>query len=69
MAYFAGDEQQIYSSDNKQGKVTFFSQSIPHYTDKVKEELRISVAFDFTHTGHSRYEHKNLIYLDNKRGE
>ena len=66
MKYFSGDEQEIYSSDNKMGKVTFFSQNVPHFTDKVKEELRISIAFDFTRPGHGRYEHKNLVYLDNR---
>ena len=61
--YFAGPDQEIYSSDNKEGKITLFSDNIPHYTDEVNDDLRITIAFDIVHENHARFNNKNYIDL------
>ena len=61
--YFAGEEQEIYSSNNEIGKITLFSDNIPHYTDEVISKDRITIAFDIIHDTHSRYNNKNYIKL------
>ena len=44
--YFSGDNQETYSSKNEVGKITLFSDNIPHYTDKVISKDRVTIAFD-----------------------
>ena len=61
--YFAGNEQEIYSSENEVGKITLFSDNIPHYTDEVISKDRITIAFDIIHDTHSRYNNKNYLML------
>ena len=61
--YFAGNEQEIYSSENEVGKITLFSDNIPHYTDEVISKDRITIAFDIIHDTHSRYNNKKYLML------
>jgi hypothetical protein len=61
--YLAGVDQEIYSSDNKEGKITLFSDNIPHYTDEVSDDLRITIAFDILHEKHINFNNKNCIDL------
>ena len=44
--YFSGINQETYSSKNEVGKITLFSDNIPHYTDKVISKDRVTIAFD-----------------------
>ena len=44
--YFSGNNQETYSSKNEVGKITLFSDNIPHYTDKVISKDRVTIAFD-----------------------
>ena len=44
--YFSGDNQETYSSKNEVGKITLFSDNIPHYTDEVISKDRVTIAFD-----------------------
>ena len=44
--YFSGNNQETYSSKNEVGKITLFSNNIPHYTDKVISKDRVTIAFD-----------------------
>jgi len=44
--YFSGINQETYSSKNEVGKITLFSDNIPHYTDEVISKDRVTIAFD-----------------------
>ncbi len=44
--YFSGIDQETYSSKNEVGKITLFSDNIPHYTDEVISKDRVTIAFD-----------------------
>ena len=55
IAFFSSQETQgddinnpeIYSSKNETGKITFFPNNIPHYTDiQNSDNERITIAFD-----------------------
>lgn len=58
------NEPQFYQSENSVGKLTFFQQNIPHYTDIHKaEEPRITIAFDLVVDEYKNFE-TNLIPFD-----
>ena len=59
--YFSGNNQETYSSKNEVGKITLFSDNIPHYTDKVISKDRVTIAFDIIN-GNQKHNH-NYIKL------
>jgi hypothetical protein len=64
------DEPQIYESKNKIGKLTFFQNNLPHYTNKhLSDSERISIAFDIIIDERLNYyqedRRKNFILFDN----
>jgi len=52
---------EIYSSKNEIGKITLFQSCIPHYTDIVKKDTRITIAFDLLLN--DNYINDNIIKL------
>jgi len=62
--------REDFISENLDGKITLFPSWLPHYTDEVKTDLRITIAFDiiteetwndYNYTGNSK-SHYELLY-------
>jgi len=56
-------KQEIYSSKNEVGKITLFNSNLPHYTDEVLSDNRITIAFDIINNTHSKYNNYNFKKL------
>jgi len=57
------ETKEIYSSKNEVGKITLFNSNLPHYTDEVLSDNRITIAFDIISNTHSKYDNYNYMKL------